>query len=460
MEQTIKPYPRQIEFFKSTKRYIAFGGARGGGKSFAARTKMKLLALRYAGIQILLLRRTLKELRGNHILPFMSELKGIAEFKSTEKEFVFPNGSRITLGYCQAETDVLQFQGQAYDVIFLEEATQFTEFQFQSLTESNRSSGMCKDKFSPRMYFTCNPGGVGHIWVKRLFVDKDYKNSERPEDYDFIRSYVYDNKFLMENSPEYVRTLENLPENRRKAMLEGDWDIFDGQYFSEFNRDIHVIDPFNIPTHWKRYISLDYGLDMLAAHWIAEDTRGTAYVYKEVHESDLIIRDACNRIKEVTGNDHIQMTYAPVDLWNRRQDTGKSATDIFLENGISFVKATNSRINGWYAVKDRLKLTEVKHEQTGEPTKVSNLYIFKNCTNIIRCLPQLQHDEKNPNDVATEPHEITHAPDSLRYYCASRTLPSTLPTKGKPTYENFYGKKKEDNSSIVDNSFINMGVNG
>jgi len=190
MEQTIKPYPRQIEFFKSTKRYIAFGGARGGGKSFAARTKMKLLALRYAGIQILLLRRTLKELRGNHILPFMSELKGIAEFKSTEKEFVFPNGSRITLGYCQAETDVLQFQGQAYDVIFLEEATQFTEFQFQSLTESNRSSGMCKDKFSPRMYFTCNPGGVGHIWVKRLFVDKDYKNSERPEDYDFIRSYV------------------------------------------------------------------------------------------------------------------------------------------------------------------------------------------------------------------------------------------------------------------------------
>ncbi|MGE5437508.1 MAG: phage terminase large subunit, partial [Syntrophothermus sp.] len=202
----ISPYKKQIEFFKSTKKYIAFGGARGGGKSWAARAKMMLLASNYPGIQILLLRRTLKELRGNHIIPLMQQLDGVAVYKSQEKEFIFPNSSRITLGYCQAETDVLQYQGQAYDVIFLEEATQFTEFQFQSLTESNRSSGMCKKKFLPRMYFTCNPGGVGHVWVKRLFVDRDYKNKENPDDYELIRSYVYDNKFLMDNSPDYIRT--------------------------------------------------------------------------------------------------------------------------------------------------------------------------------------------------------------------------------------------------------------
>jgi phage terminase large subunit len=132
---------------------------RGGGKSWAARRKAVLLALNYSGIQILILRRTLKELRENHVLNLQTELKDIAKYDAQNKEFKFPNRSRILLGYCQAESDVLQYQGQAYDVIFLEEATQFTEFQKDTLTESNRSSGIMMEKFTPRMYFTCNPGG-------------------------------------------------------------------------------------------------------------------------------------------------------------------------------------------------------------------------------------------------------------------------------------------------------------
>ena len=123
------------------------------------------------------------------------------------------------MGYCSAESDVLQYQGQAYDVIFLEEATQFSEFQKDTLTESNRASGMMAEKFSPRMYFTCNPGGIGHAWVKRLFIDREYRNKENPGNYDFIPSTVYDNEFLMTNNPEYVENLENLPEMRKRAML-------------------------------------------------------------------------------------------------------------------------------------------------------------------------------------------------------------------------------------------------
>jgi phage terminase large subunit len=459
LKQKLSPYKQQIKFFKCGSRYIAFGGARGGGKSHAARMKMKLLALKYEGIQILLLRRTLKELRGNHIIPFMQELKGFAEFKSTEKEFVFPNGSRITLGYCQAETDVLQFQGQAYDVIFLEEATQFTEFQFQSLTESNRSSGLCKQKFSPRMYFTCNPGGVGHNWVKRLFIDRDYQNSERAEDYEFIRSYVYDNKFLMENSPEYVRTLENLPENRRKAMLEGDWDIFDGQYFGEFSRDIHVIEPFEIPSHWKRYISLDYGLDMFAVLWYALDTQGNVYVYKELHESDLIISSAAKRLLEVNNKERYECIYAPPDLWNRRQDSGKSATDIFADNGVGFVKSKNDRVLGWYAVKEWLKVIDSKDVQTGEAIKTSKIKVTSNCHNLIKYLPQAQHDEKNPNDVANEPHEITHILDALRYFCMMRQLPTTTPVTPVNKETTFIEKENKtvENTmeATIDNTFLN-----
>ena len=258
-----RPYPKQIEFFKSTCRYTAYGGARGGGKSWAARLKAILLALNYPGIQILLLRRTLKDLRDNHVIPLQKMLKTessdrIAVYKVQEKEFLFPNTSRLVLGYCDNEADVLQYQGQAYDVIFMEEATQFTEFQFQTLTESNRSSGLCKVKFSPRMYFTCNPGGVGHVWFKRLFIDRNYQNKERPEDYCFIQSLVYENKYLMENDPDYVRVLENLPEDRKKAMLYGNWDVFEGQYFQEFDRQVHVVEPFEIPEHWKRYVAMDY----------------------------------------------------------------------------------------------------------------------------------------------------------------------------------------------------------
>lgn len=412
-----QPYPKQIRFFRSTKRYIAYGGARGGGKSWAARTKAVLLCLNYVGMQILLVRRTLPELRENHILPLQAILKDVARYDAQNKEFLFPNGSRMKLGYCSAESDVLQYQGNAYDVIFIEEATQFTEFQKDALMESNRSSGMMKERFTPRMYFTCNPGGVGHSWVKRLFVDKDYRNKENPDNYDFIPSTVYDNGYLMTNNPEYIENLENLPEMRKRAMLLGDWDSFDGQYFDEFNRDIHVIEPFIIPENWRRYITLDYGLDMLAAYWVAVDEHQKAYVYKELYQSGLIISDAAKAIKDRT-NEPIYRTIAPPDLWNRRQETGKSAADLFREHKISLFKADNNRIQGWYNLKEWLKPYE---DEQGIMT--ASLVITKNCTNLIRTLPQLQCDERDPNDVATEPHELTHGPDAIRYFLAGRPKP-------------------------------------
>lgn len=417
-------YPKQIEFCKAKNKYICYGGARGGGKSHISRIKMCLLALNYPGIQILILRRTLKELRENHVMQLQKLLKGIAIYKDTAKEFVFSNGSRIVLGYCDAEKDVLQYQGQAYEVITMEEATMFTEFQFQSLTESNRMSGNMKTDFVPRMYFTCNPGGVGHQWVKRLFIDKDYRGSENPEDYLFIPSNVYENKYLMEHDPNYVRVLENLPEDRKQAMLYGNWDIFDGQFFPEFDRNIHVIEPFDIPDSWNKYIALDYGLDMFAVIFVAIDTKGKAYVYNEIHKSDLIVSEARQVLKSYMRNKEYKDIYAPPDLWNRNRDTGKSTMEMFAEGGISFSKASNNREAGWLAVKEWIKKKKTRNEQTGEEITATNLYIFNNCKNLIRCLPQLQHDEKNPNDVATEPHEITHITDALRYFCVSRTSPS------------------------------------
>jgi phage terminase large subunit len=195
------PYPKQIEFFQSRARYTAYGGARGGGKSWAARRKALLLCLRYEGMQILFLRRKYTDLKENHLLPMQSEVKGAARFDSQSKAFIFPNDSRLKFGYCDNEGDVLQYQGQAYDVIFMEEATQFTEFMYQTLTECNRSSGMMKEKFSPRMYFTCNPGGVGHAWVKRLFIEKNYRNKEKRDNLSIAgksRAQLFDWKVVAE----------------------------------------------------------------------------------------------------------------------------------------------------------------------------------------------------------------------------------------------------------------------
>ena len=422
-------YPKQEQFMRSKKRYVAYGGARGGGKSFAGRWKAILLAMRYSGIQVLLVRRTLPELRENHLIPLQRVLKTekrdrnekLAQYKDASKEFIFGNGSRIKLGYCDSENDVLQYQGQAYDVIIIEEATHFTEFQFQTFTESNRPSGLMEEAFSPRMYFTCNPGGVGHQWVKRLFIDKNYRNSETEDDYDFIPSLVYENEWLMKNDPGYVTSLENLPEARRNAMLYGNWDVYDGQFFDEFNRDIHVIDPKKLPNKFRLYRVLDYGLDMLACYHIALDAKGNIMVIHEIYEKNLIISDASLKIKDVTkalnfSEEDVHLTLAPDDLWSRNQETGKSAFDIFYDNGITLTKVSRDRISGWLAVKELTKVIEIRDEFTGNPVKTAKLKIFSPCRNLIRCIPLLQYDDKKYNDIALQPHEITHGPDALRYF--------------------------------------------
>ena len=163
---------------------------------------------------------------------------------------------------------------------------------------------------------------------------------------------------------------------------------------------------------------MDYGLDMLAGYWIALDTYGRAYVYKEIYQSGLIISEAAKSICKLT-DEEIYANIAPPDLWNRRQDTGKSAAEIFAENGLRLVRANNDRVQGWYNLKEWLR--PCKNEQ-GET--IAPLRIFSNCLNLIRTLPSVAMDSKNPNDVAREPHELTHAPDAIRYFVAGRPTPA------------------------------------
>lgn len=445
-EIIIAPNQKQKQFFESTARYTAYGGARGGGKSWAMRMKMVLLALSHDGINILLLRRTLGELRENHILPLQKLLGEVAEYREVQKEFRFPNGSRIKLGYCDAESDVLQYQGQSYEVIGLEEATHFTYFQYQCLTECNRASGNMEKPYPPRMLLTANPGGVGHDWFKRLFVERKYRGNEKAENYDFIKSLVFDNDYMMKHNPEYVETLMALPEKRRAAMLYGDWDSFEGAFFPEFCRDVHTCRPFDIPPHWQRFRALDYGLDMTACLWLAVTPEKRIYVYRELYESGLLLSEAAKRIKEMTArNESIRYTVASPDLWNRRQESGKSGAEIMIAAGLGGLKkADNSRITGWRVMREYLS--------DGEDGK-SGICIFSGCENLIRCLPLLRFDENVREDAADTPHEITHAPEALRYALMSR-VPKLKATADKaPSYlYSFEGKspKQKNYTDIID----------
>ena len=402
----MKPSEKQKEFLLSKAKYTAYGGARGGGKSWALRYKLLLLCLRYAGIRTVIIRRTFPELRENHVgaLYELAVKTGLAEYSETHKVFRFINGSQIKLGYLDSETDLWQYQGQEFDVIAIDEATQLYERAFVVLAASLRGA----NNFPKRMYLTCNPGGVGHGWVKRLFIDKNYREGESPEDYRFIPALVYDNAPLLESNPDYVKQLEMLPEELRRAWLFGEWDVFAGQFFTEFDERIHSAS-LTLPKNAERYCALDYGLDMLAALFIAVDEKGRAYVYDEIYESGLIVSEAAEKIRRKSEGEMIYI--APSDLWSRQKDSGKSIAELFAEGGVYLTRLCPERISGWLALKEWLKTDENGRAM---------MQIDVKCKNLLRTLPLLMHDARRQGDAATEPHEITHAPDALRYFASFR----------------------------------------
>ena len=414
--------PKQDQFLKSTALYCAFGGARGGGKSHAVRIDSVYGALTYAGIKILIVRRRYTDLQGNYVEPFKKLIPStLAEYNSQTHTYYFINGSTIKLGhfnsYGQASEE---YQGQEYDWIYMDEATQFTEQEFRLLGGCLRGANDYPNKFR----LTCNPGGIGHRWVKRLFIDRQYRTdsenpeeNENPDDYEFIAARVEDNIALMNSKggkggQQYLQMLSSLPENIRQAHRYGDWDALSGNYFPEFQTATHTCKPFAIPREWARYRAIDYGLDMLACAWFAIAPSGRVYMYRELKQSGLIVTDAATKIKEHTAvGEKIVCTYAPSDIWSRQKDTGKTMAEVFMLNDVPIVQASRARVQGWLQVKEMFAPME-----DGKP----KLIVFNTCREYIDDVQAIQASDKDPNDCATEPHEITHLNDAVRYFCISR----------------------------------------
>ena len=417
MRLDISVTKKQKIFLDAKEDEVLFGGAAGGGKSYGQVVDALLYALKYPRSKQLILRRTFAELDKSLIRTALGLYpREIFTFNSSTHTGRFRNGSCIDFGYCATENDVYQYQSAEYDCIRFDELTHFTEMQYLYLISRVRGA----NDYPKQIKSSTNPGGVGHVWVKERFVDaaeggKSFLGEDGMRRI-FIPSLLSDNSFLMKADSGYRMRLEALPESEKRALLYGDWNIFEGQYFTEFSEERHVITPFEIPRGWRKYRTIDYGLDRLAVLWIAISPEGRSYIYREFCESGLTISAAAHEILERTPRcEDIYATLAPPDLWSRSQETGKSKASLFSEFGVNFTKTSNDRECGWLAVKELLT-------DRGDG---AGLQIFSTAREIIRCLPALTRDAVRPTDCANEPHEITHAPDALRGFAIFHTRPGT-----------------------------------
>ena len=434
-----RPSAKQQLFLDDHHRYVCFGGARGGGKSWVVRVKAILLALRYPGIKQMIMRRSYPELIANHIKPIKALLPvGTYRYNDSRKELTFGNGSEILFRYCNNDRDLDNYQGTETDVLYIDEATQFTEEQFKILNACVRGvDGANQDKYPKRTYITANPGGVGHSWVKRLFVDREYLGDEVPEEYSFIQSLVTDNFALMESQPEYIKSLEALPPKLREAWLYGNWDIYEGQFFEEFanlpehyidRQWSHVIEPFEITDEYKIYRSFDWGYSRpFSCAWWAIDRDGVAYrilelygctdqpnegvkwtpkqVFTRIHEIEVEHRWLKGR--KILG-------VADPAIWDAQR--GESIAEIASKCGVFFTPGDNARNAGWMQMHYRLSFDDNGYAM---------MYIFKNCKAFIRTIPLLQYDDYKPEDLDTDGED--HVADESRYFCMARPISPRLP---------------------------------
>lgn len=430
----LTPNIKQYQCMLSKKPYIAYGGARGGGKSWLIDVKACLLARRYGrpnifrpGIKICIVRRTLEDLRENHIEPLKVMLQGIATYNQQDRKFYFKNGATIKFAYYDNENDKDHFQGKEFDVIFIDEATQMQPEWLEIIASSCRGVNI----FPHRIYFMCNPGGPGHAYIKRLFIDKNYKDDENPDDYEFIQALVTDNTALMAYDSKYINFLNHLPPKLKKAWRDGSWDVYQGQFFETFTNDrenydsqqwTHVINPIPIPRYWPIYRSFDWGYNkpFSAGYYTYYD--GTLYRIAELYGVQYSGNEAVAntgvkwppqkvfaemqkmerehpllRGREITG-------VADPAIWDAQY--GESIAETAEKYGIFFEKGDHERIPGWMQCQYRLMFDDLGYPR---------FYVFNTCKEFIRTIVTLQYDEHKAEDLDSDGED--HCADEWRYIC-------------------------------------------
>lgn len=399
MKLTIALQPKQRLFADSIERtpVTLFGGAKGGGKSAGLRKIFLGRRFKYQGSVGAIFRKTYPELEANHIRPMFEEYPDLRQYYNESKKLLtLPNSSSLQFCHASSERDLDLYQGREFNDLGIEEAGQWTETMFRRLMGSNRSS---KPGIPARAALTANPGGTGHKWLKRLFIERRFNERERPEDYAFIQALVRDNAALLDNDPDYVRRLEAEPsEVLRRAYLHGDWDIFAGQFFGEIRREIHFIPPFDIPVHWNRFAAYDFGFNHPAAFgWFAVDEDGTVYLYRELIKAQLRVDQFANAVNQYPETKEMPI-YAGWDAWVQKgiikEGTPPTIADEFSSHGLFLKKAVIDRVQGAAQLRKYLAWQNIP----GGRDK-PRFYIFNTCPISFDCLTRVEHNPDKVEDV-------------------------------------------------------------
>ena len=387
---------------------IGVGGARGPGKSHAVFAQVTLDdCQRIPHLKCLFLRQTGKAAKESFEDLILRVLIGKVkyEYNKSLNTLTFPNKSKVILGGFQSERDIDQYIGIEYDLIAIEELNQLTEEKVDKLMGSMRTS---KENWRPRLYTSFNPGGIGHQYVKKTFVDPYVMGTETKTR--FIPSNYKDNPYL---NKEYIEYLEGLKGTLGKAWREGNFDIFEGQYFPEWNRDKHVIPPFEIPASWKKYRSYDHGrTNPACCKWYSVDYEGRLWVYRELYVKGLNVEQIAKEIVRLSGGETYEYSVADPSIFAKMGFVdsygGQTIAESFGNNGVALIPASNRRVDGWNLLHQYLFSTQHTYPK---------IIYFNTCHNSIRTLPTLIHDDKKPEDLDTRGED--HAADTDRYMLLS-----------------------------------------
>lgn len=426
----------QTEFFKTKAFEVLFGGSKGGAKteSLVMGAARQVRNPHYRG---LILRRKYPQLKDiiDRTHEYYPRLDPGAHYDKQDHRWRFSSGSAVDFGHCESEEDKRNYQGQEYHYMGFDQVEEFTQSQYEFIIMNCRSS---RKDIRCEIKCTANPGGIGHAWCHKRWIDgkepyKVYTESfalpngqEVAWTRQFIPSRVWDNKILLERSPMYLAQLMSLPEDQRRAMLDGDWNVFEGQYFGEWrpvknNEEYHVIAPFAIPSGWRRFRSMDWGFkDPSAVYWHAvSPEHGRIITYQELYENGLTASELAKKVSKLTPKeDYISYTVASPDIWAKRGNDsmhGESIAETMMKHDIRLTKADNNRINGWMRMREFMA-----EAPDGKPY----WQVFSTCKNLIRTLPTLIYDDHDKEDVADGGED--HSSESCRYALMSRPRPNAM----------------------------------
>jgi len=416
-EQDVLFHPNegpQTDFLAAGEKDVLYGGAAGGGKSYA----MLIDPLRYAhkkAHRALILRRSMPELRemidkSRELYPLA--FKG-AKFREVEKLWNFPSGAKVEFGFLERDADVYRYQGQAYSWIGFDEITHLpTEFSWNYLASRLRTTD---SEIQTYLRCTANPGGVGSHWVKKRYIEPaEHNTSFKGSDgltRKFIPAKLADNPYLAEDGV-YEQMLKSLPPIQRRQLLEGNWDVAEGAAFVEFDTQVHVIPPFKLPIGWERVKGVDYGYasESCCLWGIIDSNDGTLIIYRELYRKGLTGKELGSIITNMELEDPFSVSgVLDTAAWAKTGSSGPTVGEALLRAGHKLRRADKNRIQGKIQVHEFLKIRD-----SGRP----KLQIFNTCPNLIRELQSIPLSKTNPEDVDT--HASDHAYDALRYMIMSR----------------------------------------